>query len=285
VWFHAWMHDDRVEIRTAHRALTTLVAAVLLAALLVLAVPVLGRLGPQAADASPSQLLPGLFGTTTQPKPTTTTKPKPKTPVPAVTFVASPIGEIPTYDGPGGKAIGKAGYFFGYSQTMPIVGRQVVNKVVWLKIQVPERPNGKTAWVQESRVKVGSTPYRIVLHRDTTTLTVFKDGWPAFSMPAGIGKSSTPTPLGNFYVAVIERPGPHGYGPVVLDTSGHSEAIQSWQGAGDAIIAAHGPISSSSDAKIGSTGTYISNGCIRLHEADQIKLDVIPLGTPFDIVP
>ena len=285
MWFHAWMHDDGVDITTTHRALSTLVAAVLLAALLVVAVPVVRHLGPQAADASPSQLLPGLFPTTTKPAPTTTTKPKPKTDVPDITWLASPIGEIPTFDGPGGKHIGHAGYFFGYAQTMPILERRMVGKIAWLKIRVPERPNGKTAWVEAWRTKIGSSRYRIVLHRDTTTLVGYKDGFRSFSMPAGIGKESTPTPLGNFYVAVIERPGPHGYGPVVLDTSGHSEAIQSWQGAGDAIIAAHGPISSSSDAKIGTTGTYISNGCIRLHEADQIKLDVIPLGTPFDIVP
>jgi lipoprotein-anchoring transpeptidase ErfK/SrfK len=85
-------------------------------------------------------------------------------------------------------------------------------------------------------------------------------------------------------VAVIEKPGPPGYGPIVLDTSGHSEAIQSWEGTGDAITAIHGPISASSDAQIGATGTRISNGCIRMHEVDQLKLDVIPLGTPVDIV-
>jgi lipoprotein-anchoring transpeptidase ErfK/SrfK len=103
-------------------------------------------------------------------------------------------------------------------------------------------------------------------------------------MPAGLGKASTPTPPGSFFVAINSQPGPHGYGPVVLDTSGHSEAIESFQGLGDAIISIHGPISAASDAQIGTTGTYISNGCVRLHEADQIKLAPIPVGTPVDIV-
>ena len=71
---------------------------------------------------------------------------------------------------------------------------------------------------------------------------------------------------------------------MVLDTSGHSEAIKSWEGSGDAITAIHGSISASSDARIGATGTKISNGCIRMHEADQLKLAVIPVGTPVDIV-
>jgi lipoprotein-anchoring transpeptidase ErfK/SrfK len=123
-----------------------------------------------------------------------------------------------------------------------------------------------------------------VISVSTTTVIVYKGGYEAFRMPAGLGKASTPTPPGNFFVGVIEKPGPHGYGPIVLDLSGHSEAIESWEGSGDAIIALHGPISASSDAQIGTTGTYISNGCVRLHEADQLKLDVIPLGTPVDIV-
>ena len=104
-------------------------------------------------------------------------------------------------------------------------------------------------------------------------------------MPAGVGKASTPTPLGSFFVMVNEGYGPPGYGPVVLDTSAHSEAIGSWDGTGDAIIAIHGPISSSSDAQIGANGTAISNGCIRLHIADQVQLAVVPLGTPVDILP
>jgi len=83
---------------------------------------------------------------------------------------------------------------------------------------------------------------------------------------------------------VVETPGPHGYGPLVLDLAAHSEAIQSWEGSGDAIIALHGPISAGSDAQIGDTGTRISNGCIRMHEADQLKFTGVPTGTPVQIV-
>jgi lipoprotein-anchoring transpeptidase ErfK/SrfK len=196
------------------------------------------------------------------------------------TALATPNGTIPVFDGPNGMQVRTTGFWYGYPQTMPIVEDQGA----WLRIMLPERPNGSTGWVRREDVAVSSTAYRIVIRLPETRLYVYKDGFELFSAPVGIGKDSTPTAPGSFYVAVIEKPGPHGYGPIVLDTSGHSEAIRSWQGMGDAITAIHGPISASSDAQIGTTGARISNGCIRMHEVDQLKLDVIPLGTPVDIV-
>jgi lipoprotein-anchoring transpeptidase ErfK/SrfK len=211
-----------------------------------------------------------------------TPPPKPPVPpvVPASTPLATPRGGILTYDAPDGAVIGDAGFWYGYPMTMPIVEQ----RGEWLRIQLPERPNGSTAWVRGSDVTISTTPYRILIRLAHTDLTVYKDGVPLFTAPVGIGKASTPTPAGSFFVAVIEQPGPHGYGPVVLNTSGHSEAIESWQGMGDAITAIHGPISAASAAQIGTSGTRISNGCIRMHDADQRKLDIITVGTPVDIV-
>jgi hypothetical protein len=219
----------------------------------------------------------GQATTTTLPPSTTTTT---ATEVPPTQALATPRGEIPKYDAPGGTEIGVVGFWYGYPMTMPILERQGD----WLHIMTPERPNGSSAWIRADQADVSSTAYRIVIRLAETKVIVYKDGYRLHEMPAGLGKASTPTPPGHSFVAVKEVPGPHGYGPVVLDLSAHSEAIQSWQGSGDAIIALHGPISASSDAKIGTTGTYISNGCVRLHEADQLKLMDIPLGTPVDIV-
>jgi hypothetical protein len=83
-------------------------------------------------------------------------------------------------------------------------------------------------------------------------------------------------------VAVIEKPGPPGYGPIVLDLNAHSEDIQSWDGSGDAIIAFHGPFGAEDLIRAG--GGKISNGCIRMLPEDQLKMDGITLGTPVDIV-
>ena len=214
------------------------------------------------------------------PPSTTTTIPTPTPVVPVSTLLATPHGVVPTFEGPDGDQVGTVGRWFGYPMTMPVVQQ----RADWLRIRLPERPNGSTAWVRREDVATSRSPYRIVIDLMETKLTVFEDGFPVFTAPVGIGKESTPTPQGSFFVAVIERPGPPGYGPVVLDTNGHSEAIQSWEGSGDAITAIHGPISASSDAQIGTTGTRISNGCIRMHDADQRKLAMITVGTPVDIV-
>jgi len=67
-------------------------------------------------------------------------------------------------------------------------------------------------------------------------------------------------------------------------TSAHSDAITDWENSGDAIIAIHGPITAGADALIGTTGAAVSNGCVRLHDADLAQLSGIPAGTPVDIV-
>lgn len=209
---------------------------------------------------------------------TTTTAPEPQPVVPVSTTLASPNGNVPVYDRPGGTEISTAGYWYGYEMTMPVVEETWG----WVRIMLPERPNQSTGWVRVEDVTLSSTAYRMVLDRTETKVVVYKDGFELMSMPGGFGKASTPTPLGSYFVAVVENPGPRGYGPVVLNLSAHSEAIQSWQGAGDAIIALHGPFGS--ESRIGTTGTYISNGCIRLHTEDQLKLAEVPVGTPVDIV-
>jgi lipoprotein-anchoring transpeptidase ErfK/SrfK len=223
---------------------------------------------------------PGAPAAVSIPPATTTTVPRPTPVVPVSTPLATPEGVIATFDAPAGEQVGTVGLWYGYPMTMPIVQ----TRGDWLQIRLPERPNGSTAWVRRDDVVTSSSPYRIVISLAETKLTVYEDGFALFTAPVGIGKESTPTPTGSFFVAVIEEPGPAGYGPLVLDTNGHSEAIESWEGSGDAITAIHGPISASSDAQIGTTGTRISNGCIRMHEADQVKLGIITLGTPVDIV-
>ena len=53
-----------------------------------------------------------------------------------------------------------------------------------------------------------------------------------------------------------------GYGPFILVTSAHSQTIANWDGSGDAVIGIHGPLGANS--LIGTTGAYLSHGCIRL---------------------
>jgi lipoprotein-anchoring transpeptidase ErfK/SrfK len=250
-------------------ALAAVAAVLVLVVVAVVVVGLVRRDSPPAPVAAPPP--------TTLPATTTL----PPTEVPATTALATPNGEIATYRAPDGEAVGTVGFWYGYPMTMPIVEEQGD----WLRIMMPERPNMSTAWVRAADVTRSASNFRIVVRLSETRLIAYQDGYEIFSAPVGIGKDSTPTAPGNFFVAVVLKPGPAGYGPVVLDTNGHSEAITSWEGSGDAVTSIHGSISAASAARIGTTGTKISNGCIRMLEADQRKLDVIPLGTPVDIIP
>ncbi|MSO86270.1 MAG: murein L,D-transpeptidase [Acidimicrobiia bacterium] len=264
--------SDRSEDRRSSKHIVVAMATVMAVAItVVVGTGWLGRDASPAPVAAPPTTIPPTTATTTTVAPTE---------VPATTALASPNGEIATYSAANGPALATVGFWYGYPMTMPIVEEQGD----WLRIMLPDRPNMSTAWVRAADVTRSVSNFRIVVRLSETRLIAYQDGYEIFSAPVGIGKDSTPTAPGNFFVAVVTAPGPAGYGPVVLDTSGHSEAIRSWQGSGDAVTSIHGSVSASSAAKIGTTGTKISNGCIRMLEADQRKLAVIPLGTPVDII-
>lgn len=221
---------------------------------------------------------PAAAPTTTTTAPTTTTTTAPPTAVPASTPLATPKGEIPVLEGPGGRQVGTVGFWYGYPMTMPVVDEAGE----WLEIQLPERPNGKTGWVRADDVTRSSSPWRMVLKLSETRVYVYKDGHEVWNAPVGIGKDSTRTPTGSYFVAVVEEPGPAGYGPIVLNLNAHSEDIESWQGSGDAITAFHGPFGS--DELIRSGGGKVSNGCVRMLTEDQLKMKGITVGSPVDIL-
>ena len=111
-------------------------------------------------------------------------------------------------------------------------------------------------------------------------LTLYRDGRPLLSAPAGIGTTDDPTPAGHYFVAFDEpppEPNP-GYGPFILVTSAHSPAISDWEGSGDAVIGIHGPLGE--DSEIGTTGARISHGCIRLHDQAPGAAAPGPAGHP-----
>jgi lipoprotein-anchoring transpeptidase ErfK/SrfK len=147
-----------------------------------------------------------------------------------------------------------------------------------------QRPNGSTTWVQQSDVTLSTTPYAMVVDLGRNHVMVFKNGSPILNFPAGVGAPNDPTPMGNYFMTMLYPPPGPGYGPFVLVTSDHSEAISDWENSGDAIIGIHGPIDSSADAVIGTTGAQISHGCIRLHDPDLSQLGNIPAGTPIEVI-
>ena len=135
-----------------------------------------------------------------------------------------------------------------------------------LLVRVAQRPNGQKAWISSDDATLSRTPYEIVIHLHSTHLTLFRRGKQILSAPIGVGTTRNPTPKGAFFVAFFATAPSSGYGPFVMVTSAHSKTITDWEQSGDGMIGIHGPLGE--DAEIGTTGTRVSHGCIRMHVAD-----------------
>ncbi len=151
---------------------------------------------------------------------------------------------------------------------------------VWVQLPIPGRPNGRIGWVQrEALGGYHRTHWRIVIDRRLRRLTAYDHGHLRLSAPVGIGKPSTPTPPGSFWVRerfrISDRSSP--YWPWALGTSDYS-VLTDWPGGG--IIGIHGDFGE--PTKIPGDP---SHGCVRMRDGDIAKLaPMITLGTPVEIV-
>jgi lipoprotein-anchoring transpeptidase ErfK/SrfK len=129
----------------------------------------------------------------------------------------------------------------------------------WLHVRLPGRPSGRTGWIAAGATRRTSTPWAIVVHLRRRQVTVFDQGRAVRRFAATVGKRSTPTPRGSFFVeeAVALTPGAAG-GPFALATSARSHVLQEFEG-GPGQIALHGTGQLS-----GGLGAAVSHGCVRL---------------------
>ena len=99
-----------------------------------------------------------------------------------------------------------------------------------------------------------------------------------FETAVAVGKPSTPTTLGRFFLDVwLPNPG-RPYGAYLLSIGGFSDVLKNFAG-GRGQLAIHGW----ADPSV--MGKNVSNGCVRMRNADVTKVaDLAPLGTPIDIV-
>jgi lipoprotein-anchoring transpeptidase ErfK/SrfK len=149
---------------------------------------------------------------------------------------------------------------------------------IWVRVRIPALPHRGTAWVR--RTALGAyrvVPTELVVDRRRLTATLRRDGRVVFRAPVGIGAAGTPTPAGRFYVrdAVTRYRSPM-YGPIAFGTSARSPTITDWPGGG--FVGVHG--TDRPDLIPG----RVSHGCIRLRNADVVRLArLMPVGTPLTI--
>jgi hypothetical protein len=145
----------------------------------------------------------------------------------------------------------------------------------WLEVRIPMRPNGRKGWVRRSAL---GPLYRVrtllVVVRRRLRATLYERGHRIWRAPVGIGKPSTPTPAGRFWIREKFRtPGPGGlYGPVAFGSSDYS-VLSDWPGGG--IVGIHG---TSEPSLIPGRP---SHGCIRVRNQAVRRLwRLMPIGTP-----
>jgi lipoprotein-anchoring transpeptidase ErfK/SrfK len=148
----------------------------------------------------------------------------------------------------------------GVYTTLPVIaqanGRGVTR---WLKVMLPGRPNGLTGWIEQGGTSELITPWHIIVSLSARRVRVYLHGRLFRSFSAVVGKPSTPTPTGNFFVqeTVILGPNLDG-GPFALALSARSNALSEFDG-GPGQIAIHGR-----DLLGGTLGQAQSHGCMRL---------------------
>ena len=148
----------------------------------------------------------------------------------------------------------------------------------WARVRLPVLPNNTTGWVPRRALggyRVVQT--RLIVDRDLLEATLLRNGKAVFRAPVGIGKSSWPTPAGEFYVRNRLRGFKSVfYGPLAFGTSARSSVLTDWPAGG--FVGIHG--TDRPDLLPG----VVSHGCIRMKNEDILELGrLMPVGTPLTI--
>jgi lipoprotein-anchoring transpeptidase ErfK/SrfK len=168
----------------------------------------------------------------------------------------------------------------GERTTLPVTGSLTgPDGVRWLQVMLPGRPNSSTGWIAQQGTRKLMTAWHIVVDLTARRVSVYRDGHKLRSFQAVVGKPSTPTPTGEFFVEeALQMPAGEAGGPFALALSARSDVLQEFEG-GPGQIAMHGRNNLG-----GTLGTAASHGCIRLATASIEWLAArIGPGTPATI--
>jgi lipoprotein-anchoring transpeptidase ErfK/SrfK len=163
---------------------------------------------------------------------------------------------------------------------LPVIGHAKGPRGLrWVEVLLPGRPNGHSGWIRQRAAVATFTKWRLVVSLATRTVTVTYGAREMRTFEAVIGKPSTPTPAGRFFVEETVALGAGEPGaPYALALSARSDVLQEFDG-GPGQVALHGTSNLS-----GIPGTAASHGCVRLDTAAIVWLaSRIGPGTPVTI--
>ncbi len=180
-----------------------------------------------------------------------------------VLLQAQTAHQAPSAGSPQVAAVPRSTPITGEPTTLPVLSRSIgAGGLRWLEVMLPGRPDGLTGWITQPGTRAAITDWRIVLNLAARRVTVYNDGSRVRAFKAVVGKPSTPTPTGQFFVQEVVQmaPGEPG-GPFALALSARSNVLQEFEG-GPGQIAMHGR-----DNLGGTLGAAESHGCVRLGTA------------------
>ena len=138
---------------------------------------------------------------------------------------------------------------------------------------------GSSGWISEQDTRATVTAWAIVVELAARRVNVYDDARLVRSFEAVVGKPSTPTPTGQFFVEeTLQMSAGEPGGPFALALSARSNVLQEFEG-GPGQIAIHGR-----ENLGGTLGSAASHGCVRLATAsiDWLAARIAP-GTPVTI--
>lgn len=165
----------------------------------------------------------------------------------------------------------------GFPEDYLVLAQEVYPNETWFQVRIPARPNGQTGWVpEESLGNLNVTHKHIVVDEEHLRLTVYVWGRKVFSAPVGIGKASTPTPKGHYWIRERFRSTDPFYGPYAFGTADYS-TLSEWPHGG--VVGIHG-----TDEPWLIPGRP-SHGCIRMKNSAVTRLwQLVGVGTPLTVI-
>lgn len=248
---------------TAHRARSTVLAAV---AAGVLAAPALARgedpaPAPEAPATESPQTAPGRFE--------------------GVTVTRYLMGRVKPVVGARGVAYLWTNTGFSMRRAVyPVLRHKLAQDgSEWLQVRALRNRTQVDVWIPRWATRRVWLDYRIAIDLSSRRTTVYRRGEVVKRFRVVIGKRSTPTPTGNFYVVDrVRLPSSWAQRKMALPISAFSGVLKTFDG-GIGQIALH-PRALLRDR----VGTAASNGCIRFNDSEMAWLvKRIPRGTPVEI--
>lgn len=154
----------------------------------------------------------------------------------------------------------------------------------WIQDVSAESAAPEKVQVQEERTVAAEKtedPYKIIINVAARSLSLYKNNEKICLYPVGLGKVSTPTPVGYFSVLTKEE------NPTWVDPGDSRNTIPSGESnpLGYRWMQVWGNYGIHGTNRPESIGSYVSNGCIRMREADvEDVYDHVSVGTPVEIM-